>query len=326
MLRDALCVFFASVLVLCGITATAQQDAHFTQYMFNSVYLTPSAAGASGVTEATAIHRSQWLGYESSFNDGTAPSSQLVSFSAPIHRLKSGFATYILNDKLGPQNNLEVQAMYAYHLGIRENKLSFGIKLGIYSQTLDFNKYRLIQPNDPLLIDPGTGQLRTGKESQIRPDLGLGLMYRTEKYYAAIGFNHLIKSEFDFGVSQRNALVNHMNFTAGYFYDVNFDLQLNPTVLLKTDFNEFSVDVGVLATLRNTMWGGLSFRSGEAANLLLGYSFLKDKALRLGYAIDVVVKDRAAKENFSHEILLTYQLPVSVGVGKKIVRTPRYRH
>ncbi len=326
MVQSALRVFFALVTWLFVVTALAQQDAHFTQYMFNSVYLTPAAAGASGVTEATAIHRSQWLGYESSFNDGGAPTSQLVSFSAPIHRLKSGFATYILNDKLGPQNNLEVQAMYAYHLGIRENKLSFGLKLGIYSQTLDFNKYRLIQPNDPLLIDPNTGQLRTGKESQIRPDLGLGILYRTEKYYAGIGFNHLLKSEFDFGVSQRNALVNHMNFTAGYFYDVNFDLQLNPTILVKTDFNEFSVDLGVVATLRNTMWGGLSFRSGEAANLLMGYSFLKDKSLRLGYAIDVVVKGRAAKENFSHELLLTYQLPVSVGVGKKIVRTPRYRH
>jgi type IX secretion system PorP/SprF family membrane protein len=326
MVRSHFRVFFALFLVLAGLAASAQQDAHFTQYMFNSVYLTPAAAGASGVTEATAIHRSQWLGYESSFNDGTAPTSQLVSFSAPIHRLKSGFATYILNDRLGPQNNLEVQTMYAYHLGIRENKLSFGIKLGIYSQTLDFNKYRLIQPNDPLLIDPVTGQLRTGRMSQIKPDLGLGVMYRTEKYYAALGFNHLLRSEFDFGVSQRNALANHMNFTAGYFYDVNFDLQINPTVLVKTDFNEFSVDIGVLATLRNTMWGGLAFRSGEAANLLLGYSFLKDKSLRLGYAIDVVVKDRAAKENFSHEILLTYQLPVSVGVGKKIVRTPRYRH
>lgn len=326
MVRSHFRVFFALFLVLAGLAVSAQQDAHFTQYMFNSVYLTPAAAGASGVTEATAIHRSQWLGYESSFNDGTAPTSQLVSFSAPIHRLKSGFATYILNDRLGPQNNLEVQTMYAYHLGIRENKLSFGIKLGIYSQTLDFNKYRLIQPNDPLLIDPVTGQLRTGRMSQIKPDLGLGVMYRTEKYYAALGFNHLLRSEFDFGVSQRNALANHMNFTAGYFYDVNFDLQINPTVLVKTDFNEFSVDIGVLATLRNTMWGGLSFRSGEAANLLLGYSFLKDKSLRLGYAIDVVVKDRAAKENFSHEILLTYQLPVSVGVGKKIVRTPRYRH
>jgi Type IX secretion system membrane protein PorP/SprF len=84
--------------------------------------------------------------------------------------------------------------------------------------------------------------------------------------------------------------------------------------------------LGVIATLRNTMWGGLSFRQSEAANLLLGYSFLKDKSLKLGYSIDVVVKDRQAKENFSHELMLSYELPVSSGGGKKIVRTPRYRH
>jgi hypothetical protein len=73
------------------------------------------------------------------------------------------------------------------------------------------------------------------------------------------------------------------------------------------------------------MWAGLSFRQSEAANVLLGYSFLKDKSLRLGYAIDVVVKDQEAKENFSHEVLLSYQLP-AITTGKKVVRTPRYRH
>jgi hypothetical protein len=95
---------------------------------------------------------------------------------------------------------------------------------------------------------------------------------------------------------------------------------------VKTDFNEFSYDLGVIATLRNTMWGGLSFRGSEALNLLVGYSLLKDKSLKLGSAIDFVVVDKAAKENFSLEVMLTYELPVSVGAGKKIVRTPRYRH
>jgi type IX secretion system PorP/SprF family membrane protein len=294
--------------------------------MFNSLYLTPAAAGVEGVTKATILHRSQWLGYESSFGDGTAPTTQILTFTSPIYKLKSGFGAYVMNDRLGPQNNLEVQAMYAYHLGIKENKLSIGLKLGMYSQSLDFDKYRAIQPDDPLLTDPNTGLPRTGKESQIRPDLGFGVMYRSEKYYAGVGVNHLLRSEFDFGVSQRNALETHMNVTGGYFYDVNFDLQINPTVLIKTDFNEFSMDMGVIATLRNTMWGGLAFRSGEAANLLLGYSFLKDKSLKLGYAIDFVVKDRAAKENFSHEFMMSYELPVSAGIGKKIVRTPRYRH
>jgi type IX secretion system PorP/SprF family membrane protein len=319
MLRQGFYIIFCLFLAGSAGYVHAQQDAQFSQYMFNQVYVTPAAAGIDGVTRFTAVHRSQWLGYESSFGGGGAPTSQLLTFSTPIHKLKSGFGAYVLHDQLGPQNNLEIQAMYAYHLGIKDSKLSIGLKVGAYSQTIDGGQYNPIQEGDPVILE--------GKETQIRPDLGFGVMYRAEKYYAGVGFNHLTKATFDFGINEaRGALENHMNFIAGYFYDVNFDLQINPTVLVKTDFNEFSFDVGVIATLRNTMWGGLSFRQAEAANLLLGYSFLKDKSLKLGYSVDIVVKDQAAKENFSHEVMLTYELPVSSGGGKKVVRTPRYRH
>lgn len=319
MLRQGFYIIFC--LLLAGATekVLAQQDAQFSQYMYNSIYITPAAAGMEGVTKFSALHRSQWLGYQSSFGERGAPTTQLLTFTTPIYKLNSGFGAYILHDQLGPQNNLEIQAMYAYHLGIKDSKLSFAIKLGAFSQTIDGGEYRPIQEGDPVIIQ--------GKETQIKPDVGAGIMYRAEKYYAGVGFNHLTKSTFDFGISEaRGALENHMNFTAGYFYDANFDLQINPTILVKTDFNEFSFDAGVIATLRNTMWGGLSFRNQEAVNLLLGYSLLKDKSLKLGTAIDFIVVDRAAKENFSLEVMLTYELPVSVGGGKKIVRTPRYRH
>ena len=311
--------FYTLLIVVTGVSTHAQQDPQFTQYMFNSIYVTPAYAGVDGVTQLTAIHRSQWLGYESSFNDGGAPTTQLISFNTPIYKLKSGFGVYAINDKLGPQNNVEAHAMYAYHLGLKDAKLSFGIKVGFYSQTINYDKYRAIHPDDPLL----NGE---GKESQVRPDIGFGLFYRAEKFYLGAGVNHLTRAEFDFGNNDsRNALENHLNFTGGYFYEVNFDLTLNPTVLVKTDFKEYSFDLGVIATLKDKMWAGLSFRQSEAANVLLGYSFLKDKALRLGYAIDIVVKDQEAKENFSHELLLSYQLPV-YATGKKVIRTPRYRH
>jgi type IX secretion system PorP/SprF family membrane protein len=312
--------FYTLLIVVSGVSAHAQQDPQFTQYMFNSLYITPAYAGVEGVTQLTAIHRSQWAGYQSSFNDGGAPTTQMVSFTSPIYKLKSGFGVSVVNDKLGPQNNLEAHAMYAYHLGLKDAKLSFGIKVGVYSQAIDFEKYRAIHMDDPLL------ELNTGKESQLRPDVGFGVFYRAEKYYLGAGVNHLTRAEFDFNVnSARNALEQHLNFIGGYYYEVNFDLTLNPTVLVKTDFKEYSFDLGVIATLKDKMWAGLSFRQSEAANVLLGYSFLKDKALRLGYAIDVVVKDQEAKESFSHEVLLSYQLPV-YATGKKVVRTPRYRH
>ncbi len=297
----------------------AQQDPQFSQYMFNTLYFNPAFAGTEGITKLTAIHRSQWLGYSPSVGGGGAPTTQIVSFTAPIFKINSGFGAYIANDKLGPQNNLEAQASYAYHLGIKESKLSLGVRVGLYSQTLNFDQYRATQPDDPLLN-------ASGKESQVRPDLAVGAYFRKEKYYAGVSFSHLIKSEFDFGLSQRSPLQSHLYVTGGYFYQLNFDVRFQFSTLIKSDFTKTSADLSVLTYFKDTMWGGLSFRQSEAAILLLGYSFLKDKSLKLGYALDYVVKDQQAKQPTSHEFMLSYELPVNPGSGKKVVRTPRYRH
>ena len=296
----------------------AQQDPQFSQYMFNTMYFNPGFAGTEGITKLTAIHRSQWLGYSPTVGGGIAPTTQIISFTAPIFKINSGFGAYIVNDKLGPQNNLEAQASFAYHLGIKESKLSLGMRVGIYSQTLDFDLYRPTQP-DPLLQE-------SGKESQVRPDLAVGAFFRKEKYYAGVSFSHLIKSEFDFGLNQRSALQSHLYVTGGYYYQINFDLRFQFSTLIKSDFTKTSADLSAIAYFKDKMWGGLSFRQSEAAILLLGYSFLKDKSLRLGYALDYVVKDQQAKQPTSHEFMLSYELPVNPGSGKKVVRTPRYRH
>jgi type IX secretion system PorP/SprF family membrane protein len=317
MLKKTLYTF---LIAITGITVQAQQDPQFSQYMFNNLYLTPAYAGVDGVTQLSGLYRTQWTGYQSSFGDGGAPQSYIVNFNTPIYKLRSGFGTYVMNDISGPLNTLEAQVMYAYHLGIKDSKLSFGVKAGIYSETINGDKYRYIQSGDPLI--------QNGKASQIKPDLGLGLFYRAEKYYAGIGVNHLLRSQFDFGKdSARGALANHMYITAGYFYEVNFDLKINPTMCLKmVDYRQPSLDIGLLATLRDQMWGGLSMRGLESAILLLGYSFTKDKSLKLGYSLDYVIKDQKAKSPTSHELMLSYQLPVNPGSGKKVVRTPRYRH
>ena len=312
-------LIIAAIALLGSWQVAAQQDPQFTQYMFNTLYYNPGYAGVEGLTKLTAIHRSQWLGYQPSFGGGTAPTTQILSMTSPIYKLNSGFGAYIVNDKLGPQNNLEAQASYAYHLGIKESKLSIGVRVGIYSQTINFDQYRATDPNDPLLN-------ATGKQSQVRPDVAVGAFLRKEKYYAGVSFNHLVKSEFDFGLNQRNALASHIYVTGGYFYDVNFDLRFQFTGLVKSDFTKTTFDVGGLAYFKDTMWGGLSFRQSEAAILILGYSLLKDKSLKLGYGLDYVIKDQAAKQPTSHEFMLTYELPVNPGSGKKVVRTPRYRH
>jgi len=315
--RSILCVVL--VLSLAG-AAMCQQDPQFTHYMFNTLYYNPAFAGVEGVTKLTAIHRSQWLGYAPTLGGGGAPTTQLISITSPIFKLNSGFGAYIVNDQLGPQNNLEAQASYAYHLGVKDGKLSFGLRAGIFSQTINFDQYRFIDPNDPLLGD------KRGSQSQVRPDLATGIYWRKEKYYVGLSFNHLLRSTFDFGLSQRNALQTHLYLTGGYFYELNFDLKFQFMSIVQSDFTKTTVNLGGIAYFKDTMWGGLSFRSSEAAILMFGYSLLKDKSLKLGYALDYVIQDQAAKRPTSHELMLTYELPVNPGSGKKVVRTPRYRH
>ncbi len=302
-----------------GTNSFAQQDPVFTQYMFNNVYNNPGYSGVEGVSKMTVLYRSQWLGYQGTFDEGGAPQTTLFTFTAPILRFRSGVGFYVMDDRLGPQNNLNIQASYAYHLVIGPAKLSFGLKAGIYSQTINFNEYRPIDPNDPLIGD--------GKESQYRPDMGVGVFYQAEKYFGGVSLNHILKSEFDFGSdSLRNPLVNHLNVTGGYNYQLNYDIVLTPSFFFITDFNSYTFDLSVIGTYREKFWGGLSYRNSEAVSALLGYSFLKDNALSIGYSFDYVLIAQKAKQATSHEIQLSYKLPVVTGGGKPIQRTPRFRH
>jgi type IX secretion system PorP/SprF family membrane protein len=307
-----------ALLLLNAVSGWAQQDPQFSQYMFNNFYFNPAFAGTDGVMKITALHRSQWLGYSPTFDDGGAPTTQLVSVHTPMAPLKGGVGGYFINDNLGPVTNMELQVSYAYYVPVRGGRISIGLRGGMVSQKVDFDKFRAIDPGDPLLQ-------RKGTETQFRPDMAFGAVFRKEKYYIGLGINHLTEPSYDFGLGQDNKLKRHLYFTSAYFYEMNFDLRFQFVGLLKSDLVKTSFDIGVLAHLRNTMWGGLSFRQSDAITLLLGYSFLEDKSLSLGYSLDYVINDKEAKEATSHEFMLAYTLPVSSS-RKKVIRTPRFRY
>jgi len=305
--------------VFISFDALAQQDPQFTQYMFNSFYYNPAFAGSEGVTKITGLYRSQWLGYSPTYGDGGAPTTQILSAHTPIAKLKGGVGGYIVNDKLGPLTNFEVQASYAYYINVKDAKLSIGVRGGMFSQKVDFDLYRATDQNDPLLAG------KSGKESQVRPDLAVGALYRRDKYYIGVGLNHLNQSSYDFGLTQNNQLKRHLYVTGSYFYDLNFDVRLQFVTLIKSDFTKTSFDVGGLAYFKDIMWGGLSFRQSEAAILILGYSLLKDKSLKIGYSLDYIVKDQQAKQPTSHELMVSYSLPVNSS-GRKPIKTPRFNY
>jgi type IX secretion system PorP/SprF family membrane protein len=310
---------FSFTAIVLSENVLAQQDPQFSLYMLNMLYYNPAYAGIPGSTNFTAIHRSQWLGYTSTFDGAGAPNTQVISLNTPLSKLNSGVGLHIVNDNLGVINNLEGQASFAYHLAIKKSILSFGVRGGFYSQTMDFDKYRYIDPGDPLLDH--------GQESQMRPDLAAGLFFRAEKYYAGFSTNHIIQSEFDFGDdSLRNALESHMYLTGGFSYDLSYDIVLKPSFLVKTDLNTYSFELSLMATLRDRIWGGISYRQSDSMVGVIGYSFMRDDSFKVGYGFDYVINAQEAKQPTSHEFLLSYTLPVLGNADHKIIRTPRFRH
>jgi hypothetical protein len=51
MLRQGFYIIFCLLLAGAANKVLAQQDAQFSQYMYNSIYVTPAAAGIDGVTK-----------------------------------------------------------------------------------------------------------------------------------------------------------------------------------------------------------------------------------------------------------------------------------
>jgi type IX secretion system PorP/SprF family membrane protein len=325
-------LLFISLFILSSSNTIvfAQQDAQFTQFMLNRLYYNPGFAGIEGQTQYFFTHRTQWLGYTASFDDGGSPNTQIVSFNRYLPKLSSGLGFHIVNDLIGPLQNLELQLSYSYHVKLRNGaKLGIGLRGGIYGRAYDFGQLRFREPGD----DFDTG---AGKQTKLKPDAAIGLFYQDRKLFIAVSANHLAQIDYkykglnDIALSVE-PLANTLYWMGGYTFEINQELTIMPTALVKTvEFKEISFDMGLMATFREQFWIGATYRNEESANILLGVNLPqkknKDKIFKIGYSFDYVFAGQSAKQPTSHEITIGYTLPVPKPKITPIIRTPRFRY
>lgn len=114
---------FSFILMFTAIANYAQQDAQYTQYMYNTININPAYAGSRGALSIFGLYRTQWVGL-----DG-APETSSFSINTPINNSKLGVGLSVVNDKIGPtnENNFSVDLSYTVQTSA-DFKLSFGIK------------------------------------------------------------------------------------------------------------------------------------------------------------------------------------------------------
>src|SRR5690606_18679278 len=139
--------YFSAFLIISTVFGLkAQQDAQFSQYMFNSLVINPAYAGYKETLNISLLHRDQWGGIE-----GAPKTQSLVLDGAFFNDKKVGLGLTVLNDKNGLLNQSSAYANYAYRIRMGENdaRLSFGLAIGAAQYRLNGEDAFIDDPTDP---------------------------------------------------------------------------------------------------------------------------------------------------------------------------------
>ncbi len=307
--------------MLFGFNAFAQQLPQFSHYAFNGMYLSPGYAGITGRTELTGIFRTQWTGYQASFDDGGAPKTALFSLSVPIYSVKGGMGMYVIQDQLGATKSTNATLSYSQHIKLGAGTLGIGVQ-GIMMR-ITKGRYRPNDPGDPSVPENSADQ---------KFDLGTGVWYQSEKFYLGASVNNLLQAKYVFEDSARTRTPgvgsvtsrNHFFVVAGVNLNPSQGIVVTPTAIVKYDFNQLSLEAGGRVTYNEKFWFGAGYRLQEGITGMVGANLLKDNNLRVGFAYDLTRFGVEAKARSSQELMLSYVFPKPANLIKPPVRTPRY--
>lgn len=291
------------LLFFCCIAVTAQQEAQFTQYMFNTISVNPAYAGSRGQLTAASLYRSQWVGLPG------APETLTVNIHSPIRESRVGYGLSLINDNIGDGvvNETALDAMVSYTLDVsRDAKLSFGLNVSGSFLSLDFNNLRNFDQegqNNPIANQPNI--------SEFNPNFGVGFYYHTDKFYLGLSAPDLINNEAFDNNGQNLLSVERVNYflITGYVFDLNGDLKFKPALLTKAVSGApLQVDISANFLFNDRFSFGAAYRWDAAVSALAGFQ-LTDQ-LMLGVAYDREITELGATQfnDGSFEVFLRFEL------------------
>jgi type IX secretion system PorP/SprF family membrane protein len=302
-------IYFIAILALSVFTEVqAQQDPHYTQYMYNMSVINPAYAGSKESISGGLLYRKQWVDIEG------APTTGTFFINSPVGK-SVGLGLSVISDKIGPvqENNFYGDFSYTLNLG-GEHKLAFGAKAGMTMHKIDFNTIYGTLP------DLGDDVFAQSNPSKTFFNVGSGLFYYTNKYYVAFSIPNMLKTNYlDFDGRHYGTEDLHYFLTAGYVFDLNPNLKFKPSAMVKSSFNTpASVDVSANFMMYDKFELGATYRLEDSFGAMV--NFAVTPALRIGYAYDHIVSDLNITTPASHEVMLLFDL----NFPSKVSQSPRF--
>lgn len=280
--------------MLTCYTGFAQQDAQYTQYMYNTININPAYAGSRGVMSIFGLHRTQWVGL-----DG-APTTNAFSINTPINNSNLGLGVSFVNDKIGPTSDNTISADLSYTIQTSEQfKLSFGIKASGNLFNLDVNRLNPADANDPNLQN---------FDNEFSPNFGAGIYLHSDKMYFGLSVPNFLQDS-KYNDNEVAVFQERMNFYAigGYVFDISPSVKFKPAFLTKVvTGSPLQVDASANFLFFDKLMLGAAYRWDAAMSALAGFQVTD--GLFIGYSYDRETTQLRNYNSGSHEVFLRFEL------------------
>ena len=284
---------------------SAQQDAQFSQNMFNKLANNPGYTGSNQAIEVIGLFRSQWTGFEG------APATTNISINAPIERIYGGLGLNVINEEIGSFKNTSINLSYAYQAQLGNGQLGIGLSAGMVQSALDGTQ---LNPSEP-----GDNVIPTSEVTGSALDIGAGLYFNTQDVYFGLSTAHITEPAIEVTDGSIMQLTQHYFLIAGSYHELTSNLSLNPSIYLKSDGSSSQLDINTNILYNDKLWGGVSYRLDDGIVVLAGLELMKD--LKLGLAYDLVM---SPIDKNSFEVMLGYNFNVQVDTQQKRYKNPRF--
>lgn len=309
-------ILFIIILVSACLKGFAQQDAQFTQYMYNMSVINPAyATSEMGVLNLGAIYRTQWVGAVG------APKTGSFFAHTPIkENMEIGLS--FINDQIGEGAVTEntIAADFAYIITLNEKvKLSFGAKAGVNLFSIDHNGFVL---PDGTIVGQNSNDPAFGNINKSFLNLGAGTFLYSDNYYLGLSVpnflpNKHLKENSGVGTDEM-----HFFLTGGYVWNINDKLKFKPATMVKAvQGAPLSFDITANFLINNRFEAGAAYRFDDSVSGLVG--FRVTPTLRVGYAYDYTLSNLGDYNSGSHEVFLLFDLGLE-NLSKGYEKSPRF--
>lgn len=306
------------------------QDAYFSHFFANRLYLNPAWAGIEGNRKLSLNYRNQWPSVNNAY------SSYGVAYDQYIEPMHAGVGFMVSADNQGNGSITEfgLSAIYSYHLyASREFTINGGLQASYVQRKLDTHNFiygDMIRPDGSILP---SGSENYGIYRSGYPDFSVGFTGFYKGFYSGFALYHLLKPVYTMSNDPETRLSRKFTFLAGSLiplYERRFGrefLQLSPNIIYIQQKKFSQLNYGLEAHLINSFVAGLWLRQNlgiKYSSLIFSGGYLAPK-FRLRYSYDQHLSSPALNipSLGAHEISLILMLDMKKKVTHRAIKCPK---